>query len=130
MPSNDPDCFGLTARQPAAVVGKAAGPKAHVLVCAPSNAGACACACVRVCVCSSKWCAGVARVLCWSLQPPATALCCSSGSHTQPLLLRCRANLLTHTALDELVLRILQHGLLDGSGNRCGLCWARVHACC
>lgn len=59
MPCNDPECFGLLSRRPAAVVGKALGPKAHVLVCAPSNA-----------------------------------------------------------ALDELVLRILQHGLLDGSGSR------------
>jgi hypothetical protein len=40
MPSNDPECFGLLSRRPAAVVGKAQGPKAHVLVCAPSNAGA------------------------------------------------------------------------------------------
>jgi hypothetical protein len=40
MPCNDPECFGLLSRRPAAVVGKALGPKAHVLVCAPSNAGA------------------------------------------------------------------------------------------
>lgn len=59
LPCNDPECFGLLSRRPAAVVGKAQGPKAHVLICAPSNA-----------------------------------------------------------ALDELVLRILQHGLLDGSGSR------------
>eukprot|EP00878_Enallax_costatus_P007720 GHUV01008081.1.p1 GENE.GHUV01008081.1~~GHUV01008081.1.p1 ORF type:complete len:869 (+),score=299.72 GHUV01008081.1:2923-5529(+) len=59
MPTHSPDCFGLNNRRPAAIVGKALGPKARVLVCAPSNA-----------------------------------------------------------ALDEIVLRILQHGLLDGSGKR------------
>ncbi|WIA30316.1 hypothetical protein OEZ86_000404 [Tetradesmus obliquus] len=59
MPMHSPDCFGLLNRRPPAVVGKAQGPRAHVLVCAPSNA-----------------------------------------------------------ALDEVVLRILQHGLLDGSGAR------------
>lgn len=59
MPAHSPDCFGLLNRRPPAIVGKAAGPKAHVLVCAPSNA-----------------------------------------------------------ALDEVVLRILQHGLLDGAGQR------------
>lgn len=56
---HSPDCFGLLNRRPPAVVGRAQGPRAHVLVCAPSNA-----------------------------------------------------------ALDEVVLRILQHGLLDGSGAR------------
>eukprot|EP00879_Flechtneria_rotunda_P021663 GHRR01022836.1.p1 GENE.GHRR01022836.1~~GHRR01022836.1.p1 ORF type:complete len:126 (-),score=33.40 GHRR01022836.1:666-1043(-) len=59
MPCHSPDCFGLCNRRPPVVIGKAMGPKAHVLVCAPSNA-----------------------------------------------------------ALDEVVLRILQHGLLDGSGKR------------
>jgi senataxin len=56
---HSPDCFGLLNRRAPAIVGKAQGPRAHVLVCAPSNA-----------------------------------------------------------ALDEVVLRILQHGLLDGTGQR------------
>jgi hypothetical protein len=56
---HSPDCFGLLNRRTPAIVGKAQGPRAHVLVCAPSNA-----------------------------------------------------------ALDEVVLRILQHGLLDGTGQR------------
>jgi hypothetical protein len=59
MPTHSPDCFGLFNRQTAAVIGQQKGPRAHVLVCAPSNA-----------------------------------------------------------ALDEVVLRVLQHGLLDGSGAR------------
>jgi hypothetical protein len=36
-PTDSSNCFGLTATPPVARIGPAAGPRAHVLVCAPSN---------------------------------------------------------------------------------------------
>jgi len=36
-PGQSTDCFGLTRTPPVAAIGQRSGPKAHVLVCAPSN---------------------------------------------------------------------------------------------
>jgi senataxin len=37
LPQYSPDCFGLMARDPVFRIGDIKGPKAHILVCAPSN---------------------------------------------------------------------------------------------